>query len=137
MLSLPHCASAGGFWSSAATSEPTALASLVWTASQPVVVNPAGEGAPPVSVTEALLDTCQFGARSVVSPRATGERNAQAPPVATATAVTARARNLDPSTEFPFVGQTLFGRRRAHSFVAFPNKTAPYSLPASWSSASQ
>src|SRR3954465_9218119 len=108
MLSLPHCASAGVFWSSAATSEPTALGWWVGPASRPVVLNPACESAPPVSVTEALLDTCQFGARSVVSPRATGERNAQAPPVAPATAVTARARNFDPSTEFPFVGQTLF-----------------------------
>src|SRR4051812_22621718 len=114
MLSAPHWESAGWFWISAATSVPTAFASFVRTASQPAVSNPACDRPPPASVTEALLETCQFGARSVVSPRATGERNAQAPPVATATAVTARARNLDPSTEFPFVGQTLF---YGHDFI--------------------
>src|SRR3954468_2344578 len=100
MLLSPHWESAGTFWISAATSEPTALASLVLTFSQAVVSNPACDRPPPVSVTETLLETCQFGARSVVSPIAAGVRIAQAHPVATATAVRARARNLDPGTEF-------------------------------------
>ena len=57
------------FCSSAATSEPTAPESLVLTFSQEAVLNPAWLRPPPASVTEALLETCQFGARSVVSPR--------------------------------------------------------------------
>src|SRR3954454_17165140 len=100
MLLSPHCASGGVFWISAATSEPTALASLVLTFSHAAVSNPACERPAPASVTDRLLETCQFGARSVVSPIAAGVRIAQAHPVATATAVRARARNLDPGTEF-------------------------------------
>src|SRR4051795_7668929 len=100
MLSSPHGSPAGRFWISAATSEPTALASLVLTFSQEAVSKPVWLRPPPVSVTDALLETCQFGARSVVSPTATGVRIAQAPPAAIAAAVTARARSLDPSTEF-------------------------------------
>src|SRR3954468_3596015 len=100
MLASPHLESAGAFWISAATSEPTALASLVLTLSQLAVSKPACERPPPVSVTEALLETCQLGARSVVSPIAAGVRIAQAHPAAMAAAVRARARNVDPGTGF-------------------------------------
>src|SRR5690349_20460296 len=71
MLFAPHCASAGVFCSCAATSPPTALASLVCTGSQPVVEKPGWERPSPGSATLALLSTCQFGARSIVSAPAT------------------------------------------------------------------
>src|SRR4051794_2721851 len=100
MLSAPHWSPAGMFCSSAATSVPTALASLVLTFSHAVASNPGWLRPPPVSVTEALLETCQFGARSVVSPIAAGVRIAQTHPAASAAAVDARARNRDPGTEF-------------------------------------
>src|SRR3954462_3469274 len=100
MLSSPHWSLAGRFWISAATSEPTALASLVLTFSHAAVSKPAWLRPAPVSVTDALLETCQFGARSVVSPMATGARIAQTHPAASAAAVDARARNRDPGTEF-------------------------------------
>src|ERR1700754_754873 len=101
MLLSPHLSSAGVFCSSAATSEPTAFASLVLTASQPVVEKPACERPGPVSVVFALLVTCQFGARSTDdADAAAGVRIAQAHPAAIAARVRARARNLDPSTDF-------------------------------------
>src|SRR3954454_10795460 len=100
MLLAPHGSSAGMFCSSAATSEPTALASLVLTFSQAPVSKPAWLRPAPVSVTAALLETCQSGARSVVSPMATGARIAQTHPAASAAAADARARNRDPGTEF-------------------------------------
>ena len=68
--------------SSAATSEPTALASLVRTASQPVVEKPGWLRLSAAAVATALLCTCQLGARSIVSAEATGDRHAQATPVA-------------------------------------------------------
>src|SRR3954453_17296454 len=100
MLSSPHWSLAGRFWISAATSEPTALASLVLTFNQEAVSKPAWLRPAPVSVTDALLETCQFRARSVVSPKATGVRIAQRHPAVTAAAAAARARNRDPGTEF-------------------------------------
>src|SRR5690349_10791601 len=78
MVFAPHRASAGVFCSCAATSPPTAFASLVCTGSQPAVEKPGWERPPPVSVTFALLVTCQFGARSIVSAAATaGATHAQ------------------------------------------------------------
>src|SRR5215813_2826224 len=104
MLFAPHCASAGVFCSCAATSPPTAFASLVCTGSQPVVEKPGCDSPAPWSVTFALLVTCQFGARSVVSADATaGATNAQ-PTASSAPAVLCQPMP-SPSPQF---GQARF-----------------------------
>src|SRR3954468_24918040 len=91
MLSAPHCALAGVFCNWAATSVPTALASLVLTGSQPVVEYPGWKRPSPGSGAIALLTTCQSGARSTVEADATGAGNAHS----TAAASTARSVGLD------------------------------------------
>src|SRR3954451_12910259 len=91
MLLAPHCASAGVFCNCAATSVPTALASLVLTASHPAVENPGCDSPSPGSVAIALLTPCQFGARSTVEADATGAWNAHS----AAAASTTRSVGLD------------------------------------------
>src|ERR1044072_4345613 len=134
MLLVPHWSSAGMFCSSAATSEPTALASLVLTFSHAAVSKPAWLRPAPVSVTDAELETCQFGARSVVSPIATGVRIAQTHPAVTAAVMAARARNRDPGTEFlSWIVRATQPRGSSSTlghdlFVAFPNESASYTF---------
>src|SRR5689334_15456640 len=109
MLFAPQVSSAGVFCSSAATSPPGALASLVLTFNQPVVSKPALERPSPGSVAIALLTTCQSGVRSIVDAEAAPVR-----PAKNATAVMATLRT--PSNGLP---PRL---RPSFLFVAFPNE---------------
>src|SRR3954468_22633705 len=77
MLFAPHGSSGGVFCSSAATSVPGALASLVLTFSQPAVSKPGSERLSPASVAVLELTTCQFGTRSTVDAEAAGAQIAE------------------------------------------------------------
>src|ERR1041385_2434773 len=108
MLLAPHCASGGVFCSCAATSPPTALASLVCTGSQPAVEKPGWERPAPWSETLALLSPCQFGARSIVSAAATAGATSAQPTASSVQAVLCQPMP-SPSPRFGQAGFRIAG----------------------------